>query len=324
MIRTTWSNGDALDAETLLGDDSDDFEAALSVPGQSIAVVGEPYGGRSTVLESARRRLDARRLDVGPEDDPGAAIDAVGSGPLVVDGCQHLFAREVGGFGPLVGFLEALAGAGATVVTGWNSYAWSYLAAVEDIETAVPTVATVDGLAADRLAGVIRRSVDTLPTFRRDDLDESLLTVRRRPLPRGRTIPIPAPNRAAIEARWADRPSPQDAVFERLAAASNGNPGAALALLERCRNGDEIRPSDVRLPTTGLSIDREAALCLRIVLATERVRRGWLADRFDGSIDRLLGRFARSGLLVRDGDLVGIEPGGVPAAIAITDRERIL
>jgi len=324
MFRPPW-NGESIDATTLLGDDSDAFETALDDPDPSrIAVVGEPFGGRSIVLDAAARRLGARRLDLGPDDDPRIAADAVESAPLVIDGCHHLFGRSVGGFEPLTDFLDAVAVADTPVVAGWNSYAWSYLTAIGAVDDDVPTVVTVDGLAADRLTELARRTFESLPTFRRDDLEESLVSIRHVPVRWNLTIPVPVPDREAITARRADRPSPQEAVFERLASVSGGNPGVALALLERCRDGNEIRPSDVCLPAEDIPIDRTAAFCLRIVLATERVRRDRLAERFDGSIDRLLARFAREGLLTRSNGTVSLDPGGLPAAAAITDRRRIL
>lgn len=315
---------DALSAATLLGDDLGAFEAALDASDLGpVAVVGRPFGGRETVLDAAERRLGARRIELGPGSDPRAAVEAVGSGPLVVSDCQHLFARDIGGFDALEAFLGALAGAESTVVTGWNSYAWSYLSAVEDIEAVFPTALTLAGLPADRLVELARRTVDPLPTFRRDDPEESLLAARRYAV-RGRTVRVPVPDRAAIEARRADRPSPTEAVFERLAAVSGGTPGVALALLDRCRHDGEIRPSDVGAPEGDAPPGRQAAFCLRVVLASERVRREHLVERLGERVEWFLARFARAGVLVRAGDVVRLDPAGVPAAAAITDRERIL
>ena len=324
MSRLPWS-GQSIDARTLLGDDSDAFDAALDDRGSPhVAVVGEPFGGRSVVLDAAERRLDARRIELGSGDAPRVAADAVGGTPLVIEGCQHLFARSVGGFEPLSDFLDTVAVTDTSVVAGWNSYAWSYLTAIGAVDAGMWTVVTVDGLSADRLTELARRTIDPLPTFRRDDLDASLIAVRRVPVRGGLTIPIPVPDRNAIAARRADRPSPQEAVFERLASVSGGNPGVALALLQRCRDGDGIYPSDIYTSPTDTTVDPTAAFCLRMVLATERVRRDRLADRFEGSIDRLLARFAREGLLTRSNGVVSIDPGGLPAAVAITDRGRIL
>lgn len=314
---------DALSPTALLSDD-DALAAALDdSDSASVAVVGQPFAGREAVLDAAERRLGARRIELGPESNASAAIDAMGSAPLVVANCQHLFNREVGGFDALRAFLDALSGADSAVVTGWNSYAWSYLAAIENVDATIPTALTVEGLPADRLFELARRTVDTLPTFRRDDPNESLISTRRYTI-RGRTLGVPVPDRAAITARRADRPSPMEAVFERLAAVSDGNPGVALALLEWCRDDDEIRPSDVETPGTDASPGREAAFCLRIVLASERVCRERLVERLGERVERFLNRFARGGLLVRAGDIVRLDPAGVPAAVAITDRERIL
>jgi len=56
------------------------------------------------------------------------------TGPVVIEDCQHLYERRIGGFEALSAFLDELANADVTVVTGWNRYAWVYLAAVQALD----------------------------------------------------------------------------------------------------------------------------------------------------------------------------------------------
>jgi len=55
----------------------------------------------------------------------------------VIEDCQHLYERRIGGFEALSAFLDELANADVTVVTGWNRYAWVYLAAVQALDPGV-------------------------------------------------------------------------------------------------------------------------------------------------------------------------------------------
>ncbi|MFQ3320664.1 MAG: hypothetical protein ACI8UR_000618 [Natronomonas sp.] len=315
-----------LDAETLLGEAHEPFEAALSDPTAGpLAVVGDPYGGRETVLDRAETRLDATRVRLDQNTGADAVEAALGDGPLVVDDCHQLYTRSVGGFEPLSSVLDALATADVPVVTGWNSYAWSYLDAVRDIETAFSTRTDVEGLSATQLLEFIRSKEASLPEFRRDELDEALLMTQEISLgSTGRTVSVPMPNREAIEARRADRPDPSDAVFERLADLSNGDPGTALALWKRHHDAEILRPSALEVPTTDETFDREAAFCLRIILATERVARSTLSDRIGDRFDRLLGRFTRAGFVTVSNGVVQLDPAAVPTVAKITERGRIL
>ncbi|ACM56582.1 hypothetical protein [Halorubrum lacusprofundi] len=52
----------------------------------------------------------------------------------MIEDCQHLYERRIGGFEALSAFLDELANADVTVVTGWNRYAWVYLAAVQALD----------------------------------------------------------------------------------------------------------------------------------------------------------------------------------------------
>lgn len=326
-MTTTHLDDGSVGLSALLGDDEEPFEQAVeSRTAGPIAVVGNPFGGRETVLGRAADRLDARHVRFGPDTDAVDAVDALAGGPVVVEGCHHLYTRSVGGFRPLSRFLDALAETETTVVTGWNRFAWSYLDAVRDIERVVPTHVETGRLSGEEIAALVEANATERPTFRRDETDESPLTVRRREMTvadRTVSVPVPALDRKAIVARRTEDLDPKTATFERLAAVSGGNPGTALAIWVRCVD-DEIRPTDVEAPVFDGDLDREAAFCLRLLLSTERVDRVTLADRIGPRTPRLLGQFARAGLATSEDGTVRLQPAGVPAAIAVTERWGVL
>lgn len=302
--------------------DAEPFEAVVEgdEPGP-LAVLGDPYAGRERVLESAADRLDATHVRLQPDDGAARIREALGNGPAVIEDCQHLYRRVIDGFEPLEEALDLLSTAEATVVTGWNRYAWTYLATVRNVEPVFPAVAEVGPIEAESLAELLLARYDSIPTFELDDFDgDDLVSFRRHTVElAGRTLSIPipeihaSPDRATVE--------PRDVVFERLAAAADGNVGVASALWERYR-GDAVRPSDIAVPESDLSLDREEAFALRALLAKERLRR----DELDALVDapeRVLARLRRGELATVDGDEVWLNPTAVPAAVEYTDRERI-
>ena len=317
-----------VDVPTLLGDDYEAFEAALSgeVVGP-VAVVGGPFSGRGTVLDRAVRDLDAIRVSLEPGDGVDRIRERLNGGPVVVEDCHHLYERRVGGFAELSAFLDDLASIDATVVTGWNRYAWAYLAAVQAIDREFPVTVELQSLPAERIAELVLDRYDEMPAFVADDPERGGLIVATRHEISWRdwsvSLPFPMLDPVAVRDLFSDgNLDPKDVTFGRLAAVSNGNLGVATAIWET-RHGSEVRPSDIAVPASDRDLDREEAFCLRLVLAKERIDRAQLTRIVDG-LERVLGRLSRDGLVTVEDGIVELAPAAVPAAAAATERGRIL
>lgn len=314
----------SVDIETLV-DDRESLDTALEgTDGWPLAVVGDPFAGREVVLDYAAAQLDATRFSLDPGADVGAVREALGDGPVVIDGCQQLYERRIGGFAPLEEFLRLLATADTPVVAGWNRYAWAYLTRVRELDEAFATHVDVGPVSAERLAELLLARYDTAPEFVAEEPDrDGPVTVRRFEVTvagRPRSLPVPVPTALLAES---SPPNPRDVVFERLAAASGGNVGVAAALWEQGR-GETMRPSDVGVPEDDLSLDRDESFCLRVLLAKERVARDELAALVDSDLDRILDRLRRAGLATQSAAVVSLDPARLPAAITHTEKRRIL
>lgn len=168
---------------------------------------------------------------------------------------------------------------------------------------------------------------DELPAFVEDDPERGGLVVATRHEIGWRdwsvSVPVPMLSPVGIRDLFSDRnQGPKDVTFSRLAAVSNGNLGVATAIWE-ARKGSEVRPSDMTVPEPDRDLNREEAFCLRIVLAKERVKREQLSTIID-TLDRVLGRLSRAGLVTVEDDIVELVPAAVPAAATATERGRIL
>lgn len=313
----------AVPVETLLGADSDRFEALLAgeQPGP-VAVVGPPYGGRERLLDAAADRLAATRVRIDPGDDAAAAVEAVADGPAVVADCHHLYRREVGGFDRLSPLLDALAETREPVVTGWNDTAWAYLSAVLDADRSVDAVLGLDGLSAEELASALS-AVAATRTFRRADPGAGVVDLARYSVAwRGRELSIPVPRPSLSALRSAEAETPEAAVFERLTALSAGNPGVAAALLARADG--TVAPTDLDPAGAGRSFDDPELFCLRALLGGERVDRADLRAVAGGETARIVGQFARDGIVTTDGESVTLDPAAVPTAAAAVGRRGLL
>ncbi|WP_323676574.1 hypothetical protein [Halorubellus sp. PRR65] len=317
-----------VDAATLLDDDHEAFAAAVSGEASGpVAVVGDPFAGRETVLDRAERALDATRITLAPGDGVDRIREAFGDGPVVVEGCQHLYERRVGGFAALSTFLDELASVDATVVTGWNRYAWAYLTAVRGLDREFAVTVEIRPLPVDRIAELVLGRYDEMPEFVVEDPnDDGFVGTSRREIGwRGWSVSVPVPRLNVLSTK--ERLSggdldPRDVTFGRLAAVSDGNVGVATALWET-QQGTEVRPSDVAVPALDRTLDREEAFCLRLVLSKERITRTRLSRVVDG-IDRVLGRLARAGLVSVEDGTVELVPAALPTAADASERSRVL
>lgn len=316
-----------VDVPTLLGEDYGAFEEALAggIAGP-IAVVGDPFAGRETVLDRAVRDLDATRITLEPGDGVDRIREGSNGSPVVIEDCQYLYERRVGGFAELTAFLDELTSIAGTVVTGWNRYAWAYLAAVQGLDREFPVSVEVQPLPEERIAELVLGRYDDMPAFVADEPEAGglIVTTRHEIGWRGLSLSVPVPMVSPVAVRQlisSGELEPKDVAFGRLAAVSDGNIGVATAIWES-RRGAEVRPSDIAVPASDRDLTREEAFCLRLVLANERIERTQLSRVVDG-LDRVLGRLARDGLVTVENGVVELEPAALPAAAAATERGLI-
>lgn len=164
-----------LPAPEQLLDEFEAFEEALDA-GRPIAVTGRPYGGRKAVLDHAGSVLDTAVARLDPTDSAHTDLD---TGPLVLEHCQQLYTREVGGFERLRETLTMVTAADRTLVAGFNEFAWAYLDRVENISDAFAETFAVRPLSTAELETYVRDR-RTLPPVEEDNLGDSLVSVTRR------------------------------------------------------------------------------------------------------------------------------------------------
>lgn len=315
-----------VDPAVMLGDDAEAFERVCSGESTSpLAVVSGPYGARKQLLDHAADRLGATRYRVTPGDETPPNPPELGTGPVVVDDCQHLYRRTVGGFAAIEAFLDVVAAADGPVVTGWSATAWAYLSAVRKLPRTIPVHVEPTPLTAEEVAAVVVGRGDGVRFLPDDTETNDLLQLRRTSVSwRTHTVSLRVPlvNLDALE-RLGDSSDPKTAVCERLASVSNGNRGVATALWETQR-APELRPGDLTAPGMDLTFDRLETFCLRLVLAKEFISRGEIAEVLGEEVERVLGRLVRDELVRVNGKLVSLEPTAVPAVAAAVERGRIL
>jgi hypothetical protein len=333
-------------AERLLDDDvvrvDLDASAADGTGPVLPEVVAEPgvtpgaTGGDAESAADSRTASDAASdggadIRAGEGADPG--VD--GAGAVILSDCQHLFERRIDGFEALDSFLDGIALSDALVVTSWNRYAWSYLDAVRDVSDSFTTRVEIPSLDASEIETVVESHYDDRPEIVDSGSAGRVKTVvfdsQAVPLPGDRSvgIPYPKPN-PAWTASWsisdADE-SVEAVVFEKLRRASNGNPGAALAIWEESIDEDagEIAPGYIEAFETDVDVDDEAALLLWTVLAKESVPVARVDALFaEGSAEASLQRLVEADLVTVQDGRVSVTPRALHLAAATLQRRGML
>jgi hypothetical protein len=303
-------------------------------PGPNVAVLSEPLAGKRSLLEHALAQLD---------DPVHVSLDGVGGGelppfdgtrPTVVENCQYLFTREIGGFDRLDSFLERLALSEPLVLTSWNAFAWEYLNAVRDIGESFSMTIRLPSLSGEQIRALLDAREDVRDPgfvttaeygwFKTIDVDRYPLALWG-----SRTVdlPIPRPNTEWVSSWFVDDTSEsiESVVYEKISRVASGNPGVALALWRESITNGEIAPADVREPDADHGIDPTQAQLLWVILCKGSVSRDTLDSLFeDVSVDKELQTLVDRGLVAIDGPIVSVPPAPMSEAVAELRRRRML
>lgn len=295
-----------------------------------VAVVGDPFGGRETLLDHAASLLeDSTRIEIsGLVDSPVELPDA---DAVVVDNCQYLYTRGIDGFGPLEAFADALVDGDQLFVTGWNRHAWDYLAAVRNVDELFTVIVEVPSLSSEGVEAMLLDSHDgPVPEFAAEEQDRAATPGddgRAVSLPGGGSLSLPEVSLSRLRDELGDDTPAErrTRVFETIATQSNGNPGVARALWGRAVVDDSVSPGRVRDAVPEVTLTDDEAFTLAVVLANEELRR----DRLRAIVGnrryrRSLRRLRHQGLVTATDTAVTIRPLAVPSATAFLRRRRLL
>jgi hypothetical protein len=317
-----------------------DEDKELSVAHSNVAVISDPFAGREALLDYAEELLDdAERVRLSEVVTNQLRVpDLPEDGSLILDDCQYLFQRTVGGFEVLDWFLERLAMSNALVITSWNRYAWEYLAAVREVGESFPLQIRIPRLNRAQIEAVVSTYIDEAVRFVDAGEAGHIKTVNlvRKPigLPGGRSVAVPF---LKLNTAWVLSWFTQDeiasieaVVYEKLRRVSHGNPGIATTIWEQSvvenDEGVTIAPGYIQDPIKGFELaDDERAFLLLLIASFEQVSRESLDEMTKGiSVDKELQTLVSSGIIDVDEDVVRIRPEGVHPSVAELTRRRLL
>jgi hypothetical protein len=281
----------------LFGERIDEVREAVE-SGENVAVVSEPFGGRETVVDEAVPDPDGR-VSVSSVTEAGVGLPD--EGVCLVDGPRYLYTRRLDGFDPLESFAERVAASDAVFVTSWSAYAWDYASNAVDLGVLGDSV-RVPSLDAVETARLLESEYDI--SGHEDDFED--ITSDATPALYDR---LPFGLGGFLE-------ETSDNVFEKISAASGGNPGVARAVFERrCWDEGYEEPD----------LSYEDAFALRVILSKETVDRDVLRSVVEPrSLPTTLRNLSDAVLVESSADSVSLRPESLPRTVSALKRRRLV
>jgi len=291
-----------------------------------IAVVAEPMYGRTRIVNEIRRIYGDRVHYLSFESiiSPSTLPDfsSIDSDIIVIDNCQFLATRRIGGFETLDLFLRRQITSKKLFITTWNAHSWHYLSAVMHLDAYFPTIVILPRMDTPLLKQVImaRHKPGEIRFSDQGTAERSMFfslihrSIRLPFMKKEITVPwlklnftvmlrkIPRKKRVQV--------STEDVIFEKINRIAQGNPGVAILLWETSLNNNTLSLSAINEIPYTISLDPDESFILSIILSMESLHAKDLAA-ITGSemdIERVLYRLVQQNLIEDHAGYYGILP----------------
>ncbi len=316
-----------------------DALAAFASGGRSaIAIIAEPFAGRTTLLNAIEQIADrevVRSSFSALITDLEAISLPRGAGKLVFcDNCHLLYQRTIGGFKRLEEFLNAVAASEHLVITTWNLYSWRYLEEVLAIGKFFPLQIMLPQFSSAELKELIMAGyAENELEFEEDSEPEEKRIITRHPLSftvRDKTLSIPFfhIDFARIKfllSRKEGTKRAEDIIFEKIDRIASGNPGVAKVLWEKSLRYPVIRPSYVKECIFKVELDYHESYLLSLILSMEALTAPALQEiSGEPEVEKMLHRLLQQRLIVEEQGCYELNPEALSCIVSALKRTGVI
>ncbi|MDP3396968.1 MAG: ATP-binding protein [Methanoregula sp.] len=291
-----------------------------------IAIVAEPMSGRTTFVTEIRRLYGDRvhyislNFVIRKSDLPD--VSCMNEDIILIDNCQFLTTRVIGGFEVLDTFLRTQITSKKIFITTWNTHNWKYLSSVMNIDAYFPTIVALNRMDTPLIKQLImtRHKTGEIRFADEGTAERSMffsVIHRSVPLPFIKTeISVPwiklnftvmlhkLPRKKRVQI------SLEDIIFEKINRIAQGNPGVAILLWDRSLKDNAISLSAITENAYSISLDSNESFILSIVLSmgSRHAKDLSVIAGSEMNIERVLYRLVQQGLIREDAGYYRIEP----------------
>ena len=313
-----------------------DFEMGSNL---NIAIIGEPYGGRTTLINKIEKMNPEKitKLSFSSIVKDEIILPANSRRIIILDQCEFLYMRKIGGFDILDGVLKTIISSGNLFITTWNLYSWNYLNEVFNVDRFFPVQVHIPKLKKDEIKEcILSRYEDDEIKFTEDVAfeKEKLIEFVKKPLilkPLKNPINIPffKVNRIILDMKlWhkEEKITVEDLIFDKIYHISKGNPGVAKVLWQKSLEYPGIRPSRIKDFSFNIDIDFNEAFILGIILSMKSIKKDELVEIAgpDFQIDKILFSLFKHELITLDEGYCTINPEALESVVEFLKKLRLV
>ncbi|MBW6471300.1 MAG: hypothetical protein K0A90_08800, partial [Methanosarcinaceae archaeon] len=259
---------------------------------KNIAIIAEPFGGKTTLLNEIERNnmQYVTKVPLTSIVKDISEIEVENDNQIMIfDHCEFLYMGRIGGFDILDEFLKTIISSDKMFITTWNVYSWNYLDAAINISKMFPIQIKLSKFSVDD----IKQSL--LSTYKEDEIQfvddiaikkDKLMKLMKYPLnvmsfKRPINIPYIKINSDILKIRLSKKKEDitvQDVIFRKIYHISNGNPGIAEIIWQKSIQYPLIKPSWINELSFNIDLNYDEAFILSIILSMRSINRDDLVE----------------------------------------------
>lgn len=315
-----------------------DFECGHNL---NIAIMGEPYLGKTTLIDEIEKmnpekvtRLSFSSI-VSNSDD--IKIPEQSKRIILIDDCNFLYVRRIGGFEILEEFLKYIVSSDKIFITSWNLYSWNYLDEVINIGKAFPVQIKLPKFTREQIKEYILSNYKENEIRFEEDVEfekEKVIESKKysvfiKTLEKTINIPYFRINYSLLKIRLfkkEERVAIEDIIFEKIHHISNGNPGVAKIIWQKSLEYPIIKPSKIRDESFNIDLDYNESFVLNIILSMKSIKKDELSEIVgpDFQVDKIIFQLSKQGLVGDKDGSYFIKPESLKSTIEHLKRLRLV
>lgn len=307
----------------------------------NIAIIGEPYGGRTTLINEIEGMKPGRIAKVNFSSIVKTKDEVIlpdnSKRIIILDHCEFLYMRKIGGFDVFNEVFKLLVSSDNLFITTWNFYSWNYLNEITTVGKYFPVQIHIPKFTTDEIKECI------LSRYGKDEIKftedvpfekEKLIQFVKKPVtlkPLKKTINIPyiKLNRSILDIKLSkkeEKITTENIVFEKIRRISNGNPGVAKVVWKKSLEYPVIKPSKIKEFYFKIDIDFNESFILDIILSMNIIKKEELVEIAgpDFQIDKILFRLSEQGLITMDEGYCKIKPEALKSVVEFLKKSRMV
>jgi hypothetical protein len=302
----------------------------------NIAIIAEPFAGKTTLINEIEVKNPKRtaKLSLSSLVKHMDEIAIPESSIVMVDDCQYLYMRKIGGLDVLEDFLAMVAESQNQFITSWNLYSWTYLYEVMDLAAHFPVQIKLPQLTADDIKTIILSGYGAVEIqFAGEEVsNKKIIELVKHPVTLKllkREINLPGikihfdPLRTWFIGK-SEIMTIEDVVYRRIHNISNGNPGVSKVIWENSLKYPVIKPDYISDISYELRLNYNEAFVLSIILSMKSIGKEELDNIAGLQTVHILSTLSRQGLIKMEDGQIGIIPEALKSIVEFLKKLRLV